>query len=639
MTLDDIFDNNGLLKQRFPQYTPRQGQIEMAALIEKAIEKRIPAVIEGATGVGKGFAYLIPVILSGKKAIISTSNKSLQDQLDKKDLPTLEEVFQTKLSWTVLKGKNNYFCHDHFVTNQEEIRREFLLKKDFSIADVDLAIQQILKWIEEDPIGDVEYCPVELPYKVKEMLTCSNDTVHEKDSEGAKNCYAVRSRQRTQQSQIILVNHTLLALDINLREETEGKAGILPKADVIVIDEAHEFEKAAILAFSDEISLSSLLHLLNWSVVKKAVSAQQRTILVKTLQKVLEDYLPVKGDRYYQQLKVTHFEGLQGVIIGLNAVIRDISRIDISNEQISNKVKEIVKEAKNLQKRLQAMSLENENMLRWSEAKDNFKGEPIIKLKSVPLDISQMLKEGLFNQQLVICTSATLSVYNSFDFFRQQVGMPSDCYELIVPSPFNYQEQALVYVSDGENDKIKEISELLKLSKGRAFVLFTSYKDMQDAYRFVETEYPKMIQGEEGLTRVQLLEKFKSTPNAILFATKTFWEGVDIVGSKLSLVIIHKIPFENPSDLVFSSKCEKIDKKAGRTGVSFIKYAVPDACIRLKQGVGRLIRSSTDTGVIALLDSRVMFKGYGKVVLASLPPAYTTQKLEKVKAFFDKIDS
>lgn len=636
MQLNDVFNSEGLLKQHFTQYEIREGQVKMATLVAQALKERKSAVIEGATGIGKSFAYLIPILMTNEMVIVSTSNKNLQNQLDKKDLPTLQKILGHEISWTVLKGKNNYFCHEHFENNQDEIRNELLKSKQgYDFQEADALIQAISKWVGKEKIGDLEFLPFDINYKVKELMACDSQTKHEKESDGAKFCFASKARERALSSQIILVNHTLLALDIALRKETEGKAGILPVVKVIVIDEAHEFERASLLAFSDDISIMSLYHFLNWSFVKKHYKKTKSNALANEFRKLLNRYIPEKGERYYAQRKVTKFEGLEPIISGIDDVISTLKKLNIENEKIQIKVREIIKEGSKLQKRLADMMKEDENMLRWAEARDDIRGNPIIRLKAVPLDISGLLNSGLFSQKVIICTSATLAVNNKFDFFRQQVGMPSDNFELVVPSPFDYKRQALVFISDGSQEKEWEVEQLLKYSKGRAFVLFTSYREMQKAYDLIHSDYPKLIQGEDGMNRPQLLEKFKNTPNAILFATKSFWEGVDVQGDQLSLVVIWKIPFENPKDLIFSSKCDRINEKAGKS-VAFFKYAIPDACLKLKQGVGRLIRSATDTGVIALMDSRVNYAQYKDMIIGALPPSYRTQQLIKVKNFYNK---
>lgn len=640
MILHDVYNTEGLLKQKFADYQIREGQVKMSELIEQAFNENRSAVIEGATGVGKGFAYLIPAIISKKNIIVSTSNKNLQDQLNKKDLPTLQEVFGFPLSWTVLKGKNNYFCREHFITNEMEIKLELLNKTTGSDKDYDeanLIMQQIAKWVEEDGVGDLDTLPFPISKKVRDLICCSSESSHEKESEAAEYCYASRARSRAKASQIILVNHTLLALDMNLKRETDGKGGFLPPVDKVIIDEAHEFEKAAVLAFSDEISIYSLLHLLNWRLVKKHLPEAKRIALLNALQSALANYLPEKGiSGYYTQRKVDYFAGLDTVVAGINDVIHTLASLsNHAEEKTLLMAKEITKEAENLQERLQDLAKEDTNALRWSEAKDDKKGQPQVKLKTVPLDISYLIKDGLFGEgRTVIACSATLAVFGSFSLFKEQVGM-TDALEMIIPSPFDYKQQALVYISDGSQDKFYEMEQLLKMSKGRAFVLFCSYKDMELAYKMVKTDHPKFIQTYDQ-PKQALLEEFKNTPNSILFATKSFWEGVDIKGDTLSLVIIDKIPFENPKDIVFSSKCAKIDEKYGMRK-SFMKLYLPDACIKLKQGVGRLIRSTTDKGVIALLDPRVNYKSYGQIIISCLPDAYRTQQLENVAKFFKKL--
>lgn len=640
MTLNDVFKLDGILKTKFPDYEIREGQVKMATLVERSLREHKSAVIEGATGVGKGFAYLIPAIINNVPIIVSTSNKSLQDQLDSKDLPFLKEALGLNISWTVLKGKSNYFCYEHYHINEVEIINKLLsnralMMNDFSEAQV--FYQKLGTWADTDETGDLEHCPFELPQTIRDLISCTNQTSHDKESPYHEKCFANKSRMRAKTSQIVLINHSLLALDISIRNETDGMVSILPETNLIVIDEAHMFEKASILAFSDEISIFSLLHLLNWEIVKKSVSKQELETVKKAFNSALEAHLPEKGSNgYYMQKKAVKFDNLTGVVDVLDMIIHKIeTNTDLgTGEAIEAKIKEIVKEAKHLQTRLKALMEENENMLRWSEAKDDKNGKPIIKLKSVPLDISPLLKSGLFSKKTVVCTSATLSVHKSFDFFKEQVGM-ADCFELIVPSPFDYKRQALVYIPT-EDNKIEDMELLIKMSRGNAFVLFTSYKDMRYCFETVQIPYPKFIQNSDQ-TRSQTLEEFKNTEGAVLFATKTFWEGVDIKGDKLRLVIIHKIPFENPYDLVFSSKCEQIDAKYGKK-VSFMKYAIPDACIKLKQGVGRLIRSKDDKGVIALLDPRVNYShSYKRQVLDSLPPSYITQQLPKVKNFYAKM--
>lgn len=633
MTLDDVFKSDGLLSSHFSDYELREGQIKMARLVRSAIENNHSAVIEASTGIGKTFAYLVPLILSNESVIISTSNKSLQDQLSNKDLPSLKKILPIDFTWAVLKGKNNYFCHEHFKSHEKEIMTQ-LGREGLSVNETRLKIKEIIDWAEKTEDGDVEYYPKLLSQQVKDLITCDTHTIHDKDSIFAKLCFSNRARERAKEAKILLVNHTLLALDISLRRETEGKAHILPDTKIIIIDEAHTLERYATMAFSDEISWFSLLHLLNWSIVNKSAGQPLVFSLSKAFKGVLNGFLPEKGiNGYYQQKKFIKFEGFEETIGFLQILIEKIKiNKKLGKDELTEiKVGEVIKEAQTLISRLEILSEEDPDMLRWSEARETTRGI-IVKLKSVPLDISKILKKGLFEQYKVICTSATLAISKSFDFFKYQIGMPENTKELIVESPFDFKKNVLIYVSTGELEKYWEIQQLLTFSQGRAFVLFTSLYEMRNTYERVEIPYPKLIQ-DNGISRVQLLEEFKNTPNAVLFATKSFWEGVDVKGEQLSMVIIHKLPFDNPSDLIYSSKIEKIDKELGK-GKSWMTLTIPSMCLGLKQGVGRLIRSKTDKGVIAILDARINYHNYKKIVLNTLPPAYRTQKLEKVEVFF-----
>jgi len=628
MNLSSIFKPKGLLSKKFENYELRPQQFKMAVSIEDALTSKRHIIVEGGTGIGKSFAYLIPLILSEKSAIISTSHKSLQDQLSNKDLPALEDVLPFDFDWTVLKGKNNYFCHEHFKANQMEILDKGYLSKN--------QLQEMVEWSEQTEDGDIEYYPYSLSKRVKEMVTCDTRTTHEKDSQFYRLCFANKARKRARESRIVLVNHTLLALDTALKMETEGKASLLPEAKVIIIDEAHTFEHYASMAFSDEINIFSLRHFINWKIVRDTVPKQELNNVSNALNKVLRRFLPEKGDIYYKQRKVNKFDGLKRVIGGVININEKVkANPNLYKDEISRaKMREIVKEGENLAERLEVLSLKDKDMLRWSEAYDGRDGKPIVTLKSVPLNISKILSENLFEDKTVICTSATLAVNKSFDFFKSQLGTPDDTLELIVGSPFDYKRNALIYISSGEKEQIYEVEKLLEYSKGRAFVLFTSYREMERFHKEVNTKYPKLVQS-RGISRAMLLEEFKKTPNAVLFATRSFWEGVDVQGDELMSVIIHKLPFNNPSDLVYSSKVERIDEEYGK-GQHWTRYTIPDACLKLKQGVGRLIRSKTDIGTIALLDARVNYRSYKNAVLNSLPPAFRTQKLEHIKEFYKR---
>ncbi len=624
MTLEEIFSKNGLLSKKFSGYEFRQQQLDMAKIVDSALALKTVALIEGATGSGKGIGYLAPILLSKKRAIISTSNKSLQDQLSNKDLPVLKKALSFPFTWTVLKGRNNYFCQETFSANQNEVL-ELLGYPLF---------KQLLRWLKETIDGDLESVPFELPKKVKELIACDQHKKHEKGSSAWLNCFAEQARRRTSESNVVLVNHSLLALDLSIKVLSDGKGRLLPDAEAIVIDEAHAFEKYASLVFSDSFSINSVRHLLDWKIVKEGGSGIDFFSVLSDCSAVLKGFTPEKDTMYYKQLKTPKFEGLEsltGHIENIKGSV--IANVKVLDEQTRIRQEQVINEANHLIERITALSQEDENCVRWSEAYDTQR-ETVVTLKSVPISVSELIRKPLYENKTVIFTSATLALGKDFSYFKNILGVPKDAFELVTSSPFDYKRNALIYISSGQYDQVWEIEELLKASRGRAFVLFTSYQDMRRFHEQVTVPYPKLIQTQDN-SRTTLLEEFKNTPNAVLFATKSFWEGVDVRGEQLSQVIIHKLPFSNPSDIIYASKTEKIDNKFGK-GAHWKKYTIPEACLNLKQGIGRLIRSKTDKGVISILDSRINYQNYGKTVLNSLPLAYRTQKLENVKKFFEK---
>lgn len=638
MEVTTIFQKT--LPNYFDDYELRPQQIEMAELVKEVIDGSSHAVIEGTTGVGKSFAYLIPSLVSGKKITVSTANKNLQDQLSQKDLPFLQEIFKKsfkkEISWATLKGKNNYFCWEKFQINKKDIQKKW--GRDL--------INALSTWYDETEDGDLNNIEFHLPSEAKRMICCDNDTKHEKGTAGWLQCKAVQARMNARDVDIILVNHSLLALDKAVKLKTEGEAKILPDSDVIILDEAHTFSKMAGLAFSDELNVFSLRHYFGWPLLKSIIPRKKKVDpIIKEFEALAETYKPEMGDRgYYKQEAVEKFEGFSNIIDGLkeiNELVKNASRkpkYDVeSDEEFTEKKKQIYNEGKSLISRLERFSKYSNDDIKWTEARDTKRHGPLVTLKVAPLDVGEQLREVLFKGNTVIATSATLAVNDKFDYFKDEIGAPENTRELITESPFDFAKNCLLYFTTGAEQKINEIDNLLNASKGRALVLFTSYKAMQEAYNFSDVKYEKFIQSYET-SKYLLLQRFLDSDNGVLFATKSFWEGIDIKGEKLSMVIIDKIPFPNVNDLLFSKKCESVDKKHGKDGASFYRLSVPEACLALKQGAGRLIRSKNDRGVIALLDPRINYANYKKPIVRSFPPkALRTQKMENVKKFYAEV--
>ncbi len=637
MTIEDVFVEGGILNQRNPSYEYRQQQLKMAKMVDKSFNENQHAIIEGATGVGKSFAYLVPIIINDKKVIVSTSNKSLQDQLSTKDLPFLKETIAPELTWETLKGKGNYFCHKNFVFNRLELGS--ILKQD--------EINKIKEWADTTETGELSEIPFKLDQRVYDLICCDEHTNHKKGTHYYNSCFAMKARERVKKVDIILVNHTLLALDQYMRyisKEFEKPISILPDVKHIVIDEAHQFENMAVKAFTEKLNIFSMYHFVNNLTVSETVETALLENLLEEFRTALNRYAPPKQGYYYSQTKIqSGITGFEMVKEHLKKAMDQMSRNpSYQQEEGKELIDKAISEAKNLIRRIGEFEEPTQYDLYWAEAygpRKAYKGrkEPIVSLNSAPITIAPILKDSLLANYKIVATSATLAVDGSFEFFRYNIGLQEEnVLELIVDSPFDYKENTLLYFSTGEYDMVWELEELLKASKGRAFVLFTSYKDMEFFHGQVNIPYPKFIQ-DGTMNRTQILNDFRETSNAVLFATKSFWEGVDVKGDELSMVVIHKIPFGNPSELLYSSKVEMLDRKHGK-GSGWSMFSVPEACLQLKQGAGRLIRSKTDKGVIALLDARVGYKNYGKKVVSAFPPsAPRTRQLDKVKAFFDRL--
>lgn len=639
MDVNSVFSRDGLLSKKTESFDYRPQQLQLAQLIERGLKEGKNVIAEGATGVGKSFAYLVPIILEGQKVIVSTSNKSLQDQLAQKDLPFLKEVLAPHLTWVALKGKSNYFCRKNYKNNYNDVEKLLDLEQ----------LEQLKKWIEETEDGDLEFYPYELPYRVKEMICCNENTKHDRKKNDfyTQNCFAIKARDRAKDANIVLVNHTLLGIDIYLKllqEKEQG--GILPNTSWVVIDEAHKFEDMASRAFTDKINIFSVNQILSRYLVQNSVNSTLIENILKNFKKAIKKYQPAKNGYYYEQKVFETLEGFDLVQQGLSQVADELStskEYKEGSEEYRDTIQQHIQEINNLKSRLKMLEEEDENSLRWVDAYETKMNSPkfgkvITSLNTAPITVAPMMKSGLIDKKNIIAVSATLATNGSFDYFRTQLPIEKEnSLEMILGSPFNFRENTILYISDGSLDVEHEMKELLLASKGRAFVLFTSYKDMNHYYKYLEIPYKKLIQ-DKNISRSQLIEEFKETPNAVLFATKSFWEGVDIKGTELSMVIIHKIPFGNPADLMYKTKTKMYEQTYGR-GAGWTMYGIPDACLQLKQGAGRLIRSKTDKGAVALLDSRVGVKPYGKQVIASFPPEMPrTQQLDKIRNFFIRIE-
>lgn len=648
VSLYQFFGPGGVLSRTHPAYEFRRGQLQMAQAVEEALEQRRHLILEAGTGTGKTLAYLLPVIRSGKRVIISTGTKNLQEQLFYKDIPFLEQALfpdgQGKLNVCYMKGRNNYLCR----------------KKLFDLTDLPVlsGLQEIEQyraisaWEKNTQNGDrAELTELPEASALWHKLDARADTCTGQKCSEYDRCFITEMRRRAAESDIIIVNHHLFFADLGIKQQAEyaPDAGILPDVGCVVFDEAHELEDVAgsyfgvavsNLRFEDlcrdvEISLQRN-HMLSPALAGAVKSLRERSGFFFALLPPGDGRFAFENRREFLEENGEEFMALQQALTRLNA---EVSGIPSKPEEVYN----FARRAEELQVQL-GFLLESEdcNTVFWIERRRGAQGRQKANtfLQATPIDVGPILKPALFEKlECAVLTSATLAVGGGFEYMRGRLGLEYSR-ELVLPSHFDYQSQALFYVPPDLPDPrtpqfcakaAERIRRILETTGGRAFVLFTSYAQMNDVYQRLlgELEYPMLLQGDAPKTA--LLQEFRLTPKAVLFATSSFWQGVDVQGEQLSCVIIDRLPFAVPSDPVVAARVKAIDADGGN---AFFQYQVPAAVITLKQGFGRLIRSLHDRGVLVLLDNRILKKQYGKVFVDSLPPYRRTTDIKVVEEFF-----
>ena len=629
-----IFGPEGWLARHHPRYEFRAAQLEMAEEVESSLENRRHLIAEAGTGTGKTLAYLVPVILSGRRVVISTGTKNLQEQLFFKDIPFLKKLFP-KISATLMKGRQNYLCRQKFY----DIGEQPVLA---GLDEVEL-IQQIRRWEPKTETGDrAELRDMPDSGELWPRIDARREACTGQKCEQFKRCFITLMHQRAQESDLLIVNHHLFFADLALRQ-TEATS-LLPDYHAVVFDEAHEIEDVATRYFGLQVS--------NYRIEELArdteAMAKQRDLAIAELftavgglrhrAELFFDLFPHTEGRCTFDNRANFLEVNREAYSALsNALVRlesELLRVPERPEEIT----QLARRAAELRKDGEVvLESKDRNLVFWWERR----GRGLF-LEASPIDVSSILREKLFEKtDCVVLTSATLAVRESFDFLKSRLGVRS-ARERIFPSHFDFQRQCLLYTPthlpdprepDFTRQASEEILEVLKASQGRAFVLFTSHQQMREVYDRVRRRlrYPMLVQGKAP--RNELLEKFRSTPNAVLFATSSFWQGVDVQGPQLSAVIIDRLPFAVPTDPVVASRIRQINEDGGN---AFGDYQIPQAVIALKQGFGRLIRSETDRGVLVILDHRLVRKAYGKVFLESLPPYGRTHHLNDVMDFMQK---
>lgn len=640
--IEELFGPNSLFSQSITGFSPRREQQEMAQAVQEALDTYETLICEAGTGTGKTFAYLVPALLSGKRVVISTGTRNLQDQLFHRDLPLVRKVLATPAKVTLLKGRTNYLCL-HRLDCSEGSRSHPVTRT----RPTDLTL--VREWAKHTRTGDIAECAdIAEDSPIWPVLTSTTDNCLGQHCPAYDECFVLRARKAAIEADLIVVNHHLFFADMALREEGFGE--LLPGVDAVIFDEAHQLPDIATRFFGTRISTGQLVDLANDVLGAYELEAGDTPELrdaALALDKVARD-LRIAFDDGLQRVSWLQAARNRAACQATHALAETLVELGAILEALSERGRSLANchgRCRGLTERLSACTDElgvdpsAEEQVQWCEL-----GRHSVAFHASPLEVSHILQSRMSAHRCAwIFTSATLAVGGAFHYFAQRLGL-NEHRTARWQSPFDFAQQALMFVPDGLPDPrerthtaavVTVSAQILEASRGRAFLLFTSHRALDEAAGELRkvTDFPVMVQGTSP--RNELLRRFRSTPNAVLLGTNSFWEGVDVRGNALSCVIIDKLPFAAPGDPILQARFAALRRRGSNP---FVRYQLSHAVLTLKQGVGRLLRDVADRGVLVVCDPRLYSRPYGSVFLESLPPMPRTRRIEDVRRFFARAD-